>query len=126
MDLPVYTGLLRIERRLYQIGDVELPAPVTLVEAAAFLIAFVAMAVVSRVLGLGLQPRWAWTYVVVPWLAMRASTAAIADRKRLHLWLLAQARYLLAEPRTLVRLRPAREPASMRLRVQVWRPRRRS
>jgi TcpE family len=122
MELPVYTGLLRIERRLYQVGDVELPAPVTLVEAVTFLASLALLVLVSRALGLGLNPGWAWTYVVVPWLAMRASTTPIADRKRLHLWLYSQARHLLAEPRLLARLRPVTEPAEVRVRVRVWQP----
>jgi hypothetical protein len=123
MDLPVYTGLLRIERRLYQVGEVELPAPVTLVEAAVFLSSLGVLLAVSRLLGLGLNPGWAWTYVVLPWLATRVSTGAIADRKRLHLWAFSQLRYVLAEPRLLARLRAVREPAQVRLGARVWQPR---
>jgi hypothetical protein len=124
MDLPVYTAMLRIERRLYQVGDLELPAPVTLGEAAVFLASLGILAVLGRILGLGLSPSWAWAYLVLPWLAARASTTAIADRKRPHQWALAQLRHLLAEPRLLARLRPVSEPAEVRLRVRVWQPRR--
>jgi hypothetical protein len=122
IELPVHTGLMRLERRLYQIGDVELPRPVTLAEAGIFIGVLLALAALSRLLGLGLNPTWAWTYLVLPWLATRAATALVADRKRLHEWALSQLRYVLAEPRLLVGLRPVEERAEVRLRVRVWQP----
>ena len=122
IELPVHTGLMRLERRLYQIGDVELPRPVTLAEAGIFAGVLLALAALSRLLGLGLNPSWAWTYLLLPWLATRAATVLVADRKRLHEWALSQLRYLLAEPRLLAGLRPVRRQADVRLRVRVWQP----
>src|SRR5215471_3014068 len=103
MELPVHTGLMRLERRLYQVGDVELPRPVTLLEAGVFVGAFAFLLAVSRAFGLGLNPSWAWTYLALPWLATRACTGLVADRKRLHQWTLSQLRYVLLEPRLLAR-----------------------
>jgi hypothetical protein len=125
MELPVHTGLMRLERQLYPIGAIQLPRPVTLLEAGVFACAFALLLAVSRALGLGLNPSWAWTYLALPWLATRACTGLVADRKRLHQWMLSQLRYLLLEPRLLARLRPVREPAEARLRVRVWQPARR-
>jgi hypothetical protein len=122
MELPVHTGLMRLERRLYQVGDVELPRPVTLVEALVFVACIVPIVALGRALGLGPNPYWAWIYVVVPGLAAWASTSQVADGKRPQEWALSQLRYLLAEPRLLARLRPVREPAESRLRVRVWQP----
>jgi TcpE family len=122
VDLPVHTGLMRLERRLYQVGDVELPRPVTLAEALIFVACFVPLALLGRAIGLGLNPYWAWLYLVLPTLAAWAGTSHVADRKRPQEWARSQLRYLLAEPRLLARLRPVREPAEARLRVRVWQP----
>jgi hypothetical protein len=122
MELPVHTGLMRLERRLYQVGDVELPRPVTLAEALIFVVCFVPLVALGRALGLGLNPYWAWIYVVLPGLAAWAGTSHVADRKRPQEWALSQLRYLLFEPRLLARLRPVREPSEAHLRVHVWQP----
>ena len=123
MELPVYTSLLRVERRLYQVGQLELPRPVSLQEAGVFLAAFGALLLGSRLLGLGFSAAWAWCYLVLPWLGAWATSQPLADRKRLHAWAFSQLRHLLAEPRLLARLSPIREPASSRISAQVWQPR---
>lgn len=120
MELPVHTGLMRLERRLYQIGDVELPRPVTLAEAAIFTGVLLVLVAMSRLLGLGLDPSWAWAYLVLPWLATRACTGLVADQKRLHEWTLSQLRYALVESRLLAGLRTVDESTQTRLRVRVW------
>ena len=122
MDLPVYTSLLHLERRLYHIGRLELPRPVTLTEAAVFVLAFGLLAAPTRLLHIAIGPAWLWLYLVVPWLASWASTQPLADSKRLHTWALSQLRYFLAEPRVLARLRPVSEPRQLRAEVWVWRP----
>lgn len=122
MDLPVYTSLLRVERRLYHIGRLELPRPVTLTEAAVFVLAFSMLVAPTRLLHIAIGPGWLWLYLVVPWLASWASTQPLADNKRLHTWALSQLRYLLTEPRVLARLRPVSEPRRLRAEVWVWRP----
>ncbi|HKF17852.1 MAG TPA: TcpE family conjugal transfer membrane protein [Candidatus Dormibacteraeota bacterium] len=122
MDLPVYTSLLRVERRLYHIGRLELPRPVTLTEAAVFVLAFSLLVAPTRLLHIAIGPGWLWLYLVVPWLASWASTQPLADSKRLHTWALSQFRYLLTEPRVLARLRPVSEPRRLRAEVWVWRP----
>ncbi|HKA51222.1 MAG TPA: TcpE family conjugal transfer membrane protein [Candidatus Dormibacteraeota bacterium] len=122
MDLPVYTSLLRVERRLYHIGRLELPRPVTLTEAAVFVLAFGLLVAPTRLLHIAIGPTWLWLYLVVPWLASWASTQPLADSKRLHTWALSQLRYLLTEPRVLARLRPVGEPRHLWAEVLVWRP----
>lgn len=122
MELPVYTSLLRLERRLYHIGRLELPRPVTLTEAAVFVTAFGLLVALTRLLHIAISPAWLWLYLVGPWLASWASTQPLADRKRLHQWALSQLRYFLAEPRVLARLRPVREPRQLRAEAWVWRP----
>jgi TcpE family len=123
VDLPVYTSLLRMERRLYQVGGLELPRPVSLLEAGVFSAALLALVIAARLLHLGLSAAWSWVYLVLPWVAAWRVSLPLADRKRAHLWALSQLRYLFAEPRMLARLRPVREPTELRLRVRVWQPR---
>jgi TcpE family len=123
MDLPVYTSLLRMERRLYQVGGLELPRPVSLLEAGVFSAALLTLVIAARLLHLGLSAAWAWVYLVVPWVAAWRVSLPLADRKRAHLWALSQLRYLFAEPRLLARLRPVQEPAELWLHVRVWQPR---
>ncbi len=122
MELPVYTTLLRVERRLYQIGQIELPQPVSLLEAAVFASAFGALLVLTRLLGLGVSPASAWCYLVLPWLVAWASSRPLADQKRVHVWAWSQLRYMLAEPKLVARLRPVHESRQSRLRVRVWQP----
>lgn len=122
MDLPVYTSLLHLERRLYHIGRLELPRPVTLTEAAVFVLAFGLLVAPTRLLHIAVSPAWLWLYLVVPWLASWAATQPLADSKRLHAWALSQLRYFFAEPRILARLRPVSEPRQLRAEVWVWRP----
>jgi conjugation transfer TcpE-like protein len=123
MELPVYTSLLRVERRLYEIGQFELPRPVTLPEAGVFSGSFLALVLGAHLLGIGFSAAWAWVYLVLPWLATRLAAQPLADRKRVDLWARSQLRHLLAEPRLLARLHPVREPRQLRLRVRVWQPR---
>jgi hypothetical protein len=123
MELPVYTSLLRVERRLYEIGQFELPRPVTLTEAGVFASTFLVLVLGTHLLGMGVSATWAWVYLVLPWLAARAAAQPLADRKRVDLWARSQVRHLVAEPQLLARLQSVHEPRQLRLRVRVWQPR---
>lgn len=123
MELPVYTSLLRVERRLYEIGKLELPRPVTLTEAGVGAGSFLVLLLGTHLVGIGFSATWAWLYLVLPWLAARAASQPVADRKRVHLWALSQVRWLITEPRLLAGLRPVGEPGQLRLRVRIWQPR---
>ena len=52
MDLVTYTSVFRIERRLYKVFDIELPRPVSLVQAGAFVAVIVLMLLVGPMVGL--------------------------------------------------------------------------
>jgi hypothetical protein len=123
VELPVHTSLLRIERRIYQLGELELPRPVSLPEAVSFAAGLATMLAVTRLLHLSISAGWAWLYLVLPWAVAWGASRPIADRKRAHIWALAQLRHLLAEPRVLVRLQRRHEPFRLLMDVQVWQPR---
>jgi hypothetical protein len=122
MRLPVYTSLLRLERRLNHVGGLELPRPVTLTEAGVFALTLGTLVLLMRVAHISVGAGWLWVYVVVPWAASVAATRPLADRKRLHQWGTSQLRYLLAEPRALTRMRPASEPQRLSVCVETWQP----
>src|SRR3954454_20249506 len=109
MELPTYTSVFALERRLYAVYDFELPAPVGLFQAAAFLVVGVVFLIVGRLFGVPITAGTAWFYVVPPGFAAWAASRPVAESKRPHQWLLSQARFL-TEPRVLHRLCDGRAP----------------
>jgi hypothetical protein len=123
LDLPTYTKLFEVERKLYKIFDMELPRPVGLLEGLAFLLTLLLIVVVMSTLGIGVTADNAFLYIVPPGLAawLASQQFDITDAKRPHAWAITQLKYLL-EPRHLVRLRPNREPGRLRIDRQYWQP----
>lgn len=123
LDLPTYSRLFEVERKLYKIFDLELPRPVGLLEAAAFVGTLLVIIVVMSVLGQGLSADTAFIFVVPPGVAawLVSQQFDVTDAKRPHMWVLAQLRYLV-EPRHLVRLNANREPKRMRIAREFWQP----
>jgi hypothetical protein len=123
LELPTYTGLFEVERKLYKIFDLELPRPVGMLEALAFLSAEVVIVVIMALLGQGITAGNAFMYVVPPgvaaWLASQQFD--VTDAKRPHMWALAQLKHL-AEPRHLVRLEANKEPHHLRVEQEFWQP----
>jgi hypothetical protein len=125
LDLPVFTNVFRLRRRLYRIYDVELPVPVSLLQVVAFSAAAVLVFTALRAGGVDLTPGSAWVFIVPPgvfaWLANRS----VADERTPLEWGTAQVRHLL-EPRTLAALEPATAtPRPAPVLVRVWRRARR-
>jgi hypothetical protein len=118
-ELPTYTSVFRLRRRLYAIYDWELPVPVGLSEAGAFVAGVVLFALVGRLAGIELTAGSAWFYVVPPAFLAYLVRQPIADHKTPVTWVVAQVRYLL-EPRTVYRLADRHEPDEVTLSVQVW------
>lgn len=114
MELPTYTSVFALERRLYAVYDFELPAPIGLFQAAAFLVVGVAFLIVGRLSGVPMSPGTAWFYVVPPGFAAWLASRPVAESKRPHEWLASQARHL-SEPRVLHRLRDGRGPERVRV-----------
>lgn len=124
MQLPTYTSMFRHERKLYAIYDFELPAPVSLFQAGAFVVSLAVVYAVLQLLGIPLNAFWAFAYLVPPGVAAWLASQPVADGKRAHHWLGSQIRYL-TEAKTLCRLRPYREPQVIHLRAVATRRRRR-
>ena len=66
MDLPTYTNIWRIEKRLYKLYDFRLPMPLPLGQIAVFTAIAVPYVVVLAVLGLPFSHTLLWLYVLPP------------------------------------------------------------
>ncbi|MFD0905485.1 TcpE family conjugal transfer membrane protein [Actinomadura sediminis] len=120
MDLPTYTNIWRIEKRLYKLYDLRLPMPLPLVQIGVFLGVFVPWIVMLRLVGVPFESPWHVLYIVPPGVLTWLATRPVIEGKRLTELLLSQGRYL-AEPRTWCRLTPIREPREVVIVARVWR-----
>ncbi|MQA85357.1 MAG: hypothetical protein GEV03_12205 [Streptosporangiales bacterium] len=120
MDLPTYTKIWRIEKRLYKLYDFRLPVPLPLVQIGVVVGVFVPWVVLLQVIGVPFESPWHVLYIVPPLFAPWVATRPVVENKKLTELLLSQARYL-TEPRTWCRLAPAREPAEIVIVGQIWR-----
>jgi hypothetical protein len=119
IELPTYTSVFRLRRRLYAVYDWELPLPVGVFEAGVFLLAVALFALLGRMLGIELTPGSAWFFLVPPGFLAYLAGRPVADGKPPHQWLASQARFLL-EPRRLHDLAEAAEPDVIELHALVW------
>lgn len=120
MELPTYTGIWRIEKRLYKIYDFRLPMPVPVNQLVAFTGITVPYAVLLAVAGLPLGHTTVWLYLLPPGALTWLVTRPVLEGKRLSELLGSQLRYV-AEPRTWRRLAPYAEPDRVDLTVRVVR-----
>lgn len=120
MDLPTYTNIWRIEKRLYKLYDLRLPMPLPLVQIGVFLGVFVPWILLLRLVGIPFESPWHVLYIVPPGVLTWMATRPVIEGKRLTELLLSQTRYL-AEPRTWCRLTPIREPREVVIVARVWR-----
>jgi hypothetical protein len=119
VDLVTYTSVFRIERRLYKVFDIELPRPVSLVQASSFVAVIALMLLVGPVVGLTFSQSTAWLYIAVSAIVSFLASQPIVDAKRPHELVASRVRFLF-EPKELYRLRERREPATLRFRATVW------
>lgn len=102
-QLPTYTSVFRLQRRLYAVYDWELPVPLGLIEVAVFAVAAAVFFAAGQLLRIPVTASTAWFFVVPPAFLAYLARQPVADAKQPHAWIITQARYLL-EPRVLVGL----------------------
>ncbi|WP_157995765.1 conjugal transfer protein [Thermomonospora amylolytica] len=119
MDLPTYTNIWRIEKRLYKLYDLRLPMPLPLVQIGVFVGVFVPWVLLLMLVGAPFEPPWHVLYLVPPGVVTWLATRPVIEGKRLTELLLSQARYL-SEPRTWCRLTPIREPREVVVVARIW------
>ncbi|HEY7147768.1 MAG TPA: TcpE family conjugal transfer membrane protein [Streptosporangiaceae bacterium] len=120
MDLPTYTNIWRIEKRLYKLYDFRLPMPLPLGQIAVFTAIAVPYVVILAVLGVPFSHTLLWLYVLPPGVLAWFATRPVLEGKRLPELVASQVRYL-SEPRTWCRMAPLVEPDDVLLTARVWR-----
>lgn len=119
-ELPFYTSLFRIERKMYAINNFALPRPVPIVKLFVFLGAFAVTVFVGQILGISpLQPVVGALYIAIPGAAAGAVGLDIHEGRGTGAWAASGWR-LLSEPRQLHGLHADREPDTVTLRVTAW------
>ncbi|MFE3460462.1 TcpE family conjugal transfer membrane protein [Nocardiopsis aegyptia] len=122
MDLPTYTNIWRIEKRLYKLYDFRLPMPLPVGTFGVALGVFALWVILLSVLNAPFAFGNGWhlvLWVVPPGVITVLATRPVIEGKRLTELLISQARFL-TEARVYTRLAPEYEPAEVRVSVRVW------
>ncbi|SDI80687.1 conjugal transfer protein [Nonomuraea jiangxiensis] len=120
MDLPTYTNIWRIEKRLYKLYDLRLPMPLPIVWIGVFVGVFVPWSLLLVLVGVPVEMPWHVLFLVPPGIVTWLSTRPVIEGKRLTELLESQLRYL-GQPKTWCRLAPASEPETVAFAGRVWR-----
>jgi hypothetical protein len=120
VDLPTYTNIWRIEKRLYKLYDFRLPMPLPVGQIAVFLAIAIPYIGLLAVLGLPFSHTLLWLYILPPGVLAWVTTRPVLESKKLPELVLSQARYLL-EPRTWCRMAPLAEKDEITLTGRIWR-----
>jgi MinD-like ATPase involved in chromosome partitioning or flagellar assembly len=120
VELPTYTNIWKIEKRLYKLYDFRLPMPVPVGQVAAFLAIAIPYMLILAMAGMPFSHTWVWLYVLPPGVLAWLVTRPVLEGKRLPELVVSQLRYL-SEPRTWCRMAPLGEKDQMFVTVKVWR-----
>jgi len=122
VDLPTYTSIWRIEKRLYKLYDFRLPIPLPIGQVTIFVAIAVPYVVVLMLFGVPFNHTLIWLYILPPGATTWLVTRPVLESKRLPELVKSQLRYL-AEPRILCRMAPLAERDVVVVTGKVWRPR---
>ncbi len=120
MDLPTYTSIWRIEKRLYKLYDFRLPMPVPVGQIAVFAAITVPYVILLTILGVPFNHTLFWLYVLPPGVITWLATRPVLESKRLPELAISQVRYL-GEPGTWCRMAPLAEKDDVVVVGKVWR-----
>jgi len=119
VDLPTYTNIWRIEKRLYKLYDFRLPAPLPITWIAVFAGITVPYIFFLVVIGLPFNHNLVWLYVLPPGVLTWLTTRPVIENKRLPELVSSQLRYL-SEPKVWCRMAPFAEKDDVLVTVRVW------
>ncbi len=119
MDLPTYTNIWRIEKRLYKLYDFRLPAPLPITWIGVFTAITVPYVFFLIAVGLPFNHTLVWLYVLPPGVLTWLCTRPVIESKRLPELVSSQIRYV-AEPRTWCRMAPFAEKDEILVSARVW------
>jgi hypothetical protein len=120
VELPTYTNIWKIEKRLYKLYDFRLPMPVPVGQVAAFLAIAIPYMVILTMAGMPFSHTWVWLYVLPPGVLAWLVTRPVLEGKRLPELVVSQLRYL-SEPRTWCRMAALAEKDQIFVTATVWR-----
>jgi conjugation transfer TcpE-like protein len=120
VELPTYTGIWRIEKRLYKLYDFRLPMPLPVGQIAVFAAVTVPYIVLLTLFGVPFNHNLFWLYVLPPGLITWLATRPVLESKRLPELVISQARYV-GEPSTWCRMAPLAEKDEVVVFGRVWR-----
>ncbi len=119
MDLPTYTNIWRIEKRLYKLYDFRLPAPLPITWIGVFAGITVPYVFFLIAVGLPFNHNLVWLYVLPPGVLTWLTTRPVIESKRLPELVSSQLRYV-SEPRTWCRMAPFAEKDEIMVSARVW------
>jgi hypothetical protein len=122
VDLPTYTSIWRIEKRLYKLYDFRLPMPLPIGQVTIFVAIAVPYVVLLTLVGVPFNHTLIWLYILPPGAATWLVTRPVLESKRLPELVKSQVRHL-AEPRILCRMAPLAERDVLIVTGRVWLPR---
>jgi hypothetical protein len=120
VELPTYTNIWKIEKRLYKLYDFRLPMPLPVGQVAAFLAIAIPYMVILTMAGMPFSHTWVWLYVLPPGVLAWLVTRPVLEGKRLPELVVSQLRYL-SEPRTWCRMAALAEKDQIFVTARVWR-----
>jgi MinD-like ATPase involved in chromosome partitioning or flagellar assembly len=120
VELPTYTSIWRIEKRLYKLYDFRLPMPLPVGQIVVFMAITVPYVLLLTLLGLPFSHTFFWLYVLPPGLLTWLATRPVLESKRLPELVISQARYL-GEPSVWCRMAPLAEKDEVIVTGRVWR-----
>jgi MinD-like ATPase involved in chromosome partitioning or flagellar assembly len=119
VDLPTYTNIWRIEKRLYKLYDFRLPAPLPITWIGVFVGITVPYVVFLIAIGLPFNHTLVWLYVLPPGVLTWLTTRPVIEGKRLPELVTSQVRYM-TEPRAWCRMTPFAEKDEIMVSARVW------
>jgi TcpE family len=119
VDLPTYTNIWRIEKRLYKLYDFRLPMPLPINWIAVFAGITIPYVVLLIAIGLPFNHSLVALYILPPGVLTWLTTRPVIESKRLPELVESQVRYL-TEPRTWVRLAPLSEKDQITVTARIW------
>jgi hypothetical protein len=120
VELPTYTNIWKIEKRLYKLYDFRLPMPVPVGQVTAFLAIAIPYMLILTMAGMPFSHTWVWLYLLPPGVLAWLVTRPVLEGKRLPELVASQLRYL-SEPRTWCRMAPLAERDQIVVSATVWR-----
>jgi hypothetical protein len=121
VDLPTYSNIWRIEKRLYKLYDFRLPAPLPITWIGVFAGITVPYVFFLIAVGLPFNHNLVWLYVLPPGVLTWLTTRPVIESKRLPELVSSQLRYV-SEPRSWRRMTPSAEKGWVLATGLGWQP----